>query len=241
MSSDSSPSICEEESVASFESSPAKRFECDKCERKFTRRYTLKRHIDSKHDVSSEEEEEESKSCDESEVEDDASNSENESEQEEESNSCDESEMEDDASNSGDENEQEEYDETSEDSSDEDRQYVTPIFRKIVCKTVKLHEDMLSEIIEEDEEMESSGKSKKKIKQATIKAIESSNAAKKTLRNLFAKNLINVYKERNHPLYKAIVKKARQLMDDEGFEFEEGVKAAVSYRKHAIYDLLKYI
>ena len=217
MSLDSISSICEEESVASFESSPAKRFKCDKCERKFTRRYTLKRHIDSKHDESSEEKEEE------------------------ESKSCDESEVEDNASNSGDESELEEDAATSEDSSDEDRQCVTPMFRKIVCKTVKLHEDMLSEIIEEDEEMESSGKSKKKIKQATIKAIESSNAAKKTLRNLFAKNLINVYKERNHPLYKAIVKKARQLMDDEGFEFEEGVKAAVSYRKHAIYDLLKYI
>ena len=253
----------DDESVTSYDSGPpAKRFKCDICNRKFSRRYSMRRHVNSVHaNESSEEETEEDSEAEEMEEEGDSeektdaeSEEETEAESEEETEELDSEEeteeldSEEEKSSDSEEDKDslkstgESDEESSEDEEDKEKHYITNMFRKIACKTIKLHEEELDDLMgkEEDEDMENKDCLKRK-KQMTISAIQNSSSAKKTLRRLFVKNVINVHQERNHPLYKAIMKKAKELMDNEDFELDEAINAAVSYRKHAIYNLLEYL
>ena len=60
---------------------------------------------------------------------------------------------------------------------------------------------------------------------------------KKTLRILFTNYIIRMTEKRNTSLMKAILKKAKEYVND-GFSDRAAIKAAVSYRKHMIYDLI---
>jgi len=59
----------------------------------------------------------------------------------------------------------------------------------------------------------------------------------KTLRMLFTNYIIGMTEKRNTSLMKAILKKAKEYAND-GFSARAAIKAAVSYRKHMIYDLI---
>ena len=59
----------------------------------------------------------------------------------------------------------------------------------------------------------------------------------KTLKSIFTNYIIGMTEKRNTPLMKAILKKAKEYVKD-GFSDTAAIKAAVSYRKHMIYDLL---
>ena len=61
---------------------------------------------------------------------------------------------------------------------------------------------------------------------------------KKTLKLIFVNYIIGMTDKRNTSLMKAILKKAREYADD-GFGERAAIKAAVSYRKHMIYELLE--
>ena len=73
-----------------------------------------------------------------------------------------------------------------------------------------------------------------------IKAIFACDAAKKTLRRSFTKNILDIKEQIQHPLYKAINKKAKEFVDD-GLDEEEAISSAVSFRKHGIYNLINFI
>ena len=105
------------------------------------------------------------------------------------------------------------------------------MFRNIVYKTIIEHDDELDPIIEEYME------NKISVKEATRLALLKSNAAKKTLRRLFTESAIRIYEARRQPIFKSIMKKAQELMDD-GFSVREAIASAVSYRKHALHNLL---
>ena len=126
---------------------------------------------------------------------------------------------------------------SSEESEDEegDEREVSNIFRKLVEKAVNKHEDELVPIVEDI--MENKNMSEK---EATKQAFLDNDDVKKTFRKLFLKNVIEIDEHRHHPLFKAIMEKAKELMDD-GLDREEALTAAVAYRKHAIYNLLKFV
>ena len=77
-------------------------------------------------------------------------------------------------------------------------------------------------------------------KEATKCALLSSKDALKTLQHLYARNMIDIHEHRRHPLYKAIMYKVKELQDD-GFTLSEAITSAVSYRKHAIRNLVNFL
>ena len=121
------------------------------------------------------------------------------------------------------------------DSYDEEENYPTSMFENLLCQTLNKHKDELDILIEEDE-------SSKNLSdhEATKRAILKSKAALKTLRHLYAKNMIEINEQRRDPLYKAILNKAKELQDD-GFSLSEAIASAVSYRKHAIHKLVNFV
>ena len=60
---------------------------------------------------------------------------------------------------------------------------------------------------------------------------------RKTLRSLFLEDLMKMQLMRKHPAYKSIMKKVREL-EDEDFDRDEAIRAAVSHRKHLIYRMI---
>ena len=139
--------------------------------------------------------------------------------------------------------EDEDMSEASEDVSDDEHSseddgqnemYLTNMFRILIGKALDENEDELSPVVEDLEQQGFSNKS------AIKRAVSSSVETKKTLRRLIIENFINIYEHRRHPLFKAIMEKAKEFMDD-GFNLREAVESAVAYRKHAIYQLVNYI
>ena len=112
--------------------------------------------------------------------------------------------------------------------------YVTNMFRNILEKAYCEHDDELDKI--RDKYL----KGKKSVKEAMILALLESDKAKKTIRHLYAQNIIDINEQRQHPLFKAIMAKIQQLRSD-GFDKNEAIKCAVGYRKHGIYDLIKHL
>ena len=105
------------------------------------------------------------------------------------------------------------------------------MFRKIVCTIIDEHKDEIDPIFDDNMENNISPKTAMKF------ALYKSNAVKKTLRRLYTQNVIDIYEECRQPIFKSIMKKAQELMDD-GFSVREAIASAVSYRKYALYDLM---
>ena len=64
-----------------------------------------------------------------------------------------------------------------------------------------------------------------------------SDTAKKTLRRLLTETILTINEQSQHSLFKAIMRRAKELMDD-GFDKRDAIASAVSYRKHEIHNLL---
>ena len=192
---------------------------CEICDHIFTTRYNLKRHNETFHDVGRSDTDDASEKDERDESMSEVESSEDAPMSEEENSS-------DDTVSSDDDEEEED-----EDSSDN---YATNIFRKLIMDVYSEHEDQLAPLIEVylDKNVTK--------KEALIKAIFASNAAKKTLRRLFTQSIFDIKEQIHHPLYKAINKKAKEYLDD-GLDEEEAIISAVSFRKHGINNLIKYI
>ena len=52
--------------------------------------------------------------------------------------------------------------------------------------------------------------------------------------------MLDIKEQLQHPLYKAINRKAKEYVED-GLDEEEAITKAVNYRKHGIYNLIKFI
>ena len=139
----------------------------------------------------------------------------------------------DECNNNDDDDEEEEEDEDSSDDVDSPN-HVTNIFRNLLIDVYFENEDQLEPLIEKFLVKNMTKK------EALIKAIFACDAAKKTLRRLFTKNILDIKEQLQHPLYKAINKKAREFVDD-GLDEEEAISSAVSFRKHGIYNLINFI
>ena len=111
---------------------------------------------------------------------------------------------------------------------------MTNMFRILIGEAIDENDEELSPVVDDLEQQGLSNES------AIKRAVSSSDETKKTLRRLLIANFINIYEHRRHPLFKAIMEKAKEFMDD-GFDLREAVESAVAYRKHAIYQLVNYI
>lgn len=193
----------------------AREFKCEECNSTFSKRYNLERHIETIHDASDKEEYE-------SECEDETMSTDEDSNKD----------RSDDETESGEDTSEDES--SSDDEEMENEERVTFMFRTIACQAYDEHKEELDPIAKEY--MEKGMTEKEAVKQALLK----SNEARKTLRNLYVTNLIDISEHVQDPLYKAIVAKAQELIDD-GFTVREAFEAAVSYRKHGIYNLMNYL
>ena len=202
-----------------------KKFHCKFCDKTFATNYSLERHNKTFHD-------DEGSASD---MEDDTDKSMNEDETSMEADTVtDESMSKDEISTEEDSTEESESESSTDQESDVDGNYVTNMFRNLVIDAYCTHKDELDPIINEYEER---GKPEK---EAIILAILESDKAKKAIRHLFAQNMIDINEQQQHPLFKAIMVKVQNLTND-GFDLNEAITCAVGYRKHAIYNLIKYI
>ena len=195
----------------------SKRFTCEECDSTFSKLYNLERHIDKFHPDS-----------------DSASDSDQ---------SCsDQNESENESMSTDDKDEDMSNDKSDEDMSDDERSSddeetesnLTTMFKDIIFETFARHEDELDPLIKENLE---NGLTKK---EAEKRALLSSHEAKKTIQHLYVENIINIMEQMADPVFKAILKKAKELIDD-GFKSREAVISAVSYRKHAIRNLVNFL
>ena len=212
----------------------SKKFECKDCERNFSTRYNLKRHIESFHDEDSDIMEEEDSDIMEEEdsdiMEDDNNVSEEDMSNVESSTDEDMSDTE--SSSKEDRSESETSEEEAEEEEEEEN--IPQIFLGVVNKVIEMHEDDLTPVFDDYVQ---NGMAEN---EATQHAFLESDAAKKTLRLLFTETILNINEQRKHPLFKAIMAKANELMND-GFDEREAVTSAVAYRKHAIYNLVQLL
>ena len=127
-------------------------------------------------------------------------------------------------------------DESSEESEEDEKKgmYVTQLFRDMVQEVVEENEEELS--VTRNELIEKGVKKRR----ASKLAILNSDASKKALRQLFVKNMHQIEEHIRHPLYKAIIKKVEDFVDD-GLNLSEAIDSAVKYRKHALYNLINYL
>ena len=150
------------------------------------------------------------------------------SEDENEDMSEDEDEQEDEDENEGEEMEQEsDNDDTNVDDDN------SP-FEDFLDVAHNQHSAEREELIEHylQEDIESSEEEAKQQADAMLLP-----KMKKTLKLIFINYIIGMTDKRNTALMKAILKKAREYTDD-GFSERAAIKAAVSYCKHMIYELL---
>ena len=219
-------------------SSKFKTHKCSICDRMLSTRYNLERHMKTFHEDDSddsapnnmdgnENESDETMSIEKSSTED------NESER-------DDTMSEGDSSKGGNESETDEQmseaessTEESENSDDEDN-HVTRMFRKLFIKAYCEHEDELLSWIDENVGKYMSHN------EAIKNAVLSNDKAKKSLRHHLTQNIIDINEQRRHPMFKAIMNKAKELMED-GFDENEAIASAVAYRKHGIHNLIKFI
>ena len=243
-------SASDNESAVSYESTTSKKFACDECGRNFATKFNVKRHMKSFHDEESSEvsDEETDFECDECERNFATKSSLRRHKKSFHDEASDEaSEASDEASQASDES-SEASDESSEASDEESNEpvrkrrrkeerhgkYVTSIFIDLLNQVLDEYED---EIMPVKEEMIEEGLSEGEAEKC---AILSSKKAKKKLQQLFIESTYALHEHLAHPLLQAITKKARDYMKD-GLEAEEAITSAVKYRKHAIYDLIKYV
>ena len=218
-------------------------FKCEICDHIFTTRYNLKRHNETFHDVERSDTDDASGTDVTDENISDVESSEEDEAMSEGENLSDDavSSDEEDDRDSMSEGENSSNDAVSSDEEDGDSSddvdspnHVTNIFRNLLIDVYFENEDQLEPLIEKFLVKNMTKK------EALIKAIFACDAAKKTLRRLFTKNILDIKEQLQHPLYKAINKKAREFVDD-GLDEEEAISSAVSFRKHGIYNLINFI
>ena len=207
-------SMSDDESLASedsFNDFSKKRFHCEECEGTFATRYNLVRHNANFHDEGGEDSM---------------------------SDTDDEEETDDDEDEEDDEMSIDDEEETDDDDEDEEGEQdgVTDMFRNLVRKAINKHEDQLLPDVESY--MIEKGMSEK---EATKRAFLGNNEAKKTFHRKYIQNIFDIEEQRRDPLFKAIMKKAKEFMDDDGLDQSEAIAAAVKFRKQAIYNMINYI
>ena len=200
-----------------------KRFYCEDCERSFATRYTLQRHNKFFHGESEEEEDAmsdvEENESDQSAEEDEMSTQETSSDEKDETSSDEEDEM-----------------SANETSSDEDEEgAVTAMFRKLLCKVIDKDFDQTMARVDD---YKSEGMSEK---EAVKRTLLESDALKKSLIHMYTQNVFDIEEQRRDPLFKAIMKKAKEFMDIDELNQSEAIAAAVKFRKQAIYDMINLI
>ena len=189
-----------------------KKIKCEMCNQSFATHYSLCRHNKTFHADNA------SVSSDSKESEDVSAESSNDEDMSAES------------SNGEDMSAESSNDESSS-SEMEEEEDVPYIFSRLICEVSEKHDDELTPIMEDYMSKDISGS------QAFKLAFQDCNAAKKTLRRLFIQHIHEVRQLRRHSLYKEIMAKAKELMD-EGFDEHEAIVSAVAYRKHALYNLV---
>ena len=206
-----------------------KRFYCEDCERSFATRYTLQRHNKFFHGESEEEEDAmsdvEENESDQSAEEDEMSTQETSSDEKEETSSDEEDEMSTNETSSDEDEEEEEQEEVT----------VTAMFRKLLCKAIDKDFDQTMTRVKD---YKSEGISEK---EATKRALLESDALKKSLIHMYTQNVFDIEEQRRDPLFKAIMKKAKEFMDIDELNQSEAIAAAVKFRKQAIYDMINLI
>lgn len=203
----------------------SKRFKCDICNRKFTTRYSLERHNETFHDDDSENASSDSENVS-SDMEEDSETQGGESMSEDESSEEESSEEE--------SSEEDKESSEDEDSDDEEENHMTRIFRNLFKDAYNRHADEINELIEKYSE------ENKSDTQTVRQAFLCCDKAKKTFRRLFAQSIADISEQRRHPLYKAIMEKAKKLTS-KGFTEQEAISSAVDYRKHGIDNLIKFL
>ena len=220
-----------------------KRYKCSTCDRTLSTRYNLERHMKTFHNDDSNEilaadmegnesETDETMSTEKSSTEDNESETDENMSEGKSSTEDDESEA--DKNMSEGESSTEETEISEDEGSDVEDNHVTRMFRKIFIKVYCEHEDELAPWISENAEKYMSQN------EAIKNAVLNNDKAKKSLRHLLTENIIDINEQRRHPIFKAIMKKANELMED-GFDENEAIASAVAYRKHGIHNLIKFI
>ena len=213
---------------------------CEVCERTFTRKYSLQRHNKLFHDEESEEdaisdaeESEEDAMSDAEEHDSDQSTAEDEMSANEASSDEDEEEEEEhDSDQSTAEDEMSANEASSDEDEEEEEDTVTAMFRKLLGEVVRKEHGQITPTIKNY--MSKGWTHKEAVKRALLE----SDVAKKSLNRKYIQNIFDIEEQRRDPLFKAIMKKAKEFMDDEGFDQHEAITAAVKFRKQAIYNMI---
>ena len=191
-----------------------KPFACPRCDKYFSTRFSRKRHYRNFH--------ESDEAASSASGETDSSSNENESDEElsvtdskEGNRSVDET----DNSNSDDESIEGSVTDGEEEMSADNSEYEIGPFDGLVEQAFSHHYEEYNEPM-----------SPEKIEEARRRI-------SKTLRKLIASYILNMEDRKRDPLFKAIIEKTKQL-EEEGFEKDEAVNAAVSYWKHSINKLI---
>ena len=191
---------------------------CPDCERDFSTPFNLRRHRACFHKNVSDDETDSVLSQNDSEEEEmETENSEYESENSE----CE-------SEDSADESENSECE--SEDSEDENDD--PSVFDDLVDDTVSLYDERKEERIND---LMANGMEEKEAESVAHQQLLP--FYKKTLRCLFVNYVNDMFRKRSHPLFKDIISKIEKY-EKKGFNPDEAIKAAVSYRKHAIDNLI---
>ena len=183
---------------------------CPECDKSFASRFSMKRHQMTKHLPEDSEEEE---------MDEGSSNTEEEAE----------SETEDETNSSG-------TSDSEETETDEDEDYrVLPedvVFSDMIERAYATHKD---EKMELKSGLVGNGLDDAEASERTHQELLPK--YQKTLRNLFLEHLMKMQLVRKHTVYKSIMKKVREL-EDEDFDRDEAIRAAVSHRKHLIFRMI---
>ena len=112
-------------------------------------------------------------------------------------------------------------------SSDEDEEL--KVFSSMISSTYEHHDLEKDRLISQYEENGASHA--RAVHQAHIELLPK---YRKTLRKKLAALLTEMQSIRKHPIYKAVMQKAMDLMETEDYDREEAIAAAVSFRKHRV-------
>ena len=193
---------------------------CQDCGEEFATQYTLSRHYDRIHPITTDEESEDDSH---------ASSSSSSSEESDSSSS--------DTTFSSDGNDDDDMEVESDDSQDEKADEGgedNTVFYDMIDELYEQFEDQLTEI--RDDLLVKGYDEKSAINGAHI-ALKSK--LSKALREKIHQNIIKFNQLKRHSIYKIILKKADKLMQKENFDFKEAIQQALRYRKGLIERLLE--
>lgn len=111
---------------------------------------------------------------------------------------------------------------------DEEQDFIDTVLAEMMDKAFKVHRNEEKAIATELVEMGVD------VKDANARAHEQLLPKfQKTFRRLYKDEVIKLQKLRRHSLYKKVMQKAHEL-EENGFDQDEAIAAAVSYRKHLL-------